>query len=67
MTIFRILVFKGESRHDADMTLTCEKNQFIALFAGQSPEVKTEGDASALKKLFASCENFTPTFNIIEP
>ena len=62
-----ILVFKGESRRNADMTLTCEKNQFIALFAGQSPEVRTEGDVSALKKLFACCENFTPTFNIIEP
>ncbi len=62
-----ILVFKGENRNDADMTLTCEKMQFIALFAGQSPQVKTTGDTSALKKLFSCCENFTPTFNIIEP
>ena len=62
-----ILVFKGENRNDAEMTLTCEKNQFIALLAGQTPEVKAEGDILALKKLFACCENFTPTFNIIEP
>lgn len=62
-----ILVYKGETRSNADMTLTCEKMQFISLIAGQSPQVKTEGDTSALRRLFAYCETFTPTFNIIEP
>jgi alkyl sulfatase BDS1-like metallo-beta-lactamase superfamily hydrolase len=62
-----ILVYKGETRSNADMTLTCEKMQFISLIAGQSPQIKTEGDSSALRRLFAYCETFTPTFNIIEP
>ena len=62
-----ILVFNDETRDNADLSFTCTKMQFIALLAGQSPEVKLEGNITALRKLFAFCENFTPDFNIIEP
>ena len=62
-----ILVFNDETRDNADLSFTCTKMQFIALLAGQSPEVKQEGNVTALRKLFAFCENFTPDFNIIEP
>lgn len=62
-----ILVYKGEIRENADVTLSCEKNQIIAIFTGQSPDVKIEGDVNSLKKFFAYCTPFKPTFNIIEP
>ncbi|MBQ4470316.1 MAG: MBL fold metallo-hydrolase [Synergistaceae bacterium] len=62
-----ILVFNDETRDNADLSVTCTKMQFIALLAGQSPEVKQEGNITALRKLFAFCENFTPDFNVIEP
>ncbi len=61
------LVYKDAARDDADAAVTCEKAQFAALLAGQSPDIKVTGDATALKRLFAYCTAITPTFNIIEP
>lgn len=65
-----LLVYSGETRDDADCTVTCERIQLLGMMMGNQDvfaAVKIEGDASVPGRLVKYITPFQQTFNIVEP
>ena len=65
-----LLVYSGETRDDADCTLSCVKMQLLGMMMGNSDvfsNLTVEGDASIPVRLVKYLTPFSPTFNIVEP
>ena len=63
-----LLSYPGETRDDAQATVTCAKLQLFSLLTGNLPQgVKIEGDPMVLKRLIQYAKVFDGNFNIVEP
>ena len=62
-----LLSYYGETRSDAQATVTCKRLQLFALLTGQKAQVQITGDTAILKRLLGYTSKFEKTFNIIEP
>lgn len=65
-----LLVYKGETRADAEATLTCQKLQLLGMMLGREDALKNlavTGDASAVARLLRYMTPLERHFNIIEP
>ena len=63
-----LLAYPGETRADAQASVTCRRLQLFALLTGQQAgQVQITGDTTALKRLLAYASKFEKTFNVIEP
>lgn len=65
-----LLVYSGETRQDADCTLTCMRMQLLGLMMGNKDVIAAltpEGDATVPVRLVKYMTPFVQTFNIVEP
>ena len=66
-----LLVYPGENRPDAMATITCVKNQLLAMMMGKGDSVKDSlnvtGDATIPERFYKNVKVWTQDFNIVEP
>jgi alkyl sulfatase BDS1-like metallo-beta-lactamase superfamily hydrolase len=63
-----LLSYPGETREDAQSSVTCTKLQLFSILTGNpTPGIMIEGDRTVLRRLIQYASVFEGTFNIIEP
>ncbi len=65
-----LLVYSGETRPEADCTVTCQRIQLLGMMMGNAEALQAitlEGDATVPVRLVKYLTPFAQTFNIVEP
>ena len=66
-----LLVYPGENKSDAMATITCAKQQLLAMMMGKGADVESmlnvTGDTTVPKRFYSNIKFWTMDFNIVEP